>query len=35
MPPPAQHRRVTGAEVGTMAFSTGAMFAGQDTPPAT
>jgi hypothetical protein len=35
MPPPAQHRRLTGAQVGTMTFSTGAMFAGENTPPAT
>ncbi len=33
MPPPARHRRVTGAEVGTMTFSTGALFAGDDSPP--
>src|ERR1700753_3684100 len=33
MPPPPQHRRVTGAQVGTMTFSTGATFAG-DSPPA-
>ena len=35
MPPPAQHRRLTGAQVGTMTFSTGAMFAGENPPPAT
>ena len=33
MPPPAQHRRVTGAEVGTMSFSTGELFAADGPPP--
>jgi hypothetical protein len=35
MPPPARHRRVTGAEVGTMSFSTGDVFAGESTSSAT
>ena len=35
MPPPARHRRVTGAEVGTMTFSTGKLFSGGDEPSAT
>ena len=35
MPSPAQHRRVTGAQVGAMTFSTGTVFAGGDSPPAT
>ena len=34
MPPPATHRRLTGAQVGTMTFSTGATFAGEDSQPA-
>jgi hypothetical protein len=34
MPPPAQHRRVTGAEVGTMSFSTGELFTADGPPPA-
>jgi hypothetical protein len=35
MPPPAAHRRLTGAEVGTMTFSTGELFASEDSSPAT
>jgi hypothetical protein len=35
MPAPAAHRRLTGAQVGTMTFSTGELFAEQDTPSAT
>ena len=35
LPAPAQHRRVTGADVGTMTFSTGEIFAGDGTPSAT
>ena len=35
MPPPARHRRVTGAEVGTMTFSTGELFAADGTSPVT
>jgi hypothetical protein len=35
LPAPAQHRRVTSADVGTMTFSTGEIFAGDGTPSAT
>ncbi|HEX4255651.1 MAG TPA: hypothetical protein VH089_11215 [Streptosporangiaceae bacterium] len=35
MPSPAQHRRVTGPQVGAMTFSAGATFADGDSPPAT
>jgi hypothetical protein len=35
MPPPAQHRRVTGGDVGTMSFSTGELFTADEAPPAT
>ncbi len=35
MPPPAVHRRLTGAQVGTMTFSTGELFAGDGPSPAT
>jgi hypothetical protein len=35
MPPPAQHRRVTGPQVGAMTFSAAATFADADSPPAT
>ena len=35
MPAPARHRRVTGAEVGTMTFSSGDVFAGESTSSAT
>jgi hypothetical protein len=35
LPPPAAHRRLTGAQVGTMTFSSGEMFAREDTSPVT
>jgi hypothetical protein len=35
MPPPAAHRRLTGAQVGTMTFSPGELFAGESTSSAT